>query len=121
MAALIVLAQTMLPEGCGRPKAAPKDHLRAPFINALLVNVKQAIGELWNLRGYSAKVKAQTKAKLGYALDQEEAIGYLLTGAVGKPLLSAVEARAISASASEILLAKRVRLGRNSGSVRSAA
>jgi hypothetical protein len=95
VAALLVLAQTMLPEGCGRPKAAPKDHLRAPFINALLVNVKQAIGELWNLRGYSAKVKAQTKAKLGYALDQEEAIGYLLTGAVGKPLLSAVEARAI--------------------------
>ena len=47
MAALLVLAQTMLPEGCGRPKAAPKDHLRAPFINALLVNVKQAIGELW--------------------------------------------------------------------------
>jgi hypothetical protein len=40
--------------------------------------------------------KDQIKSQLSYRLDREEAVGYVLTGAIGKPMLSPKEARAIS-------------------------
>ena len=85
----------MLPEGHGRPKAVPRGHPRAPLINALLVNVKEAIDELWKQRNYSSMKKDEIKARLGYRLDREEAVGYVLTGSIGKPMVSPKEARTI--------------------------
>ena len=37
----------MFPEGLGRPRAAPKVGAPAQLINALVVNAKSAIDELW--------------------------------------------------------------------------
>ena len=95
MAALLLLAQIMFPEGHGRPRAAPRGRTKASYINELLVNSKKAIDSLWKQRGYDPKKPAETKRRLGYAPDKEEAIGYILTAALGKPLLSAREARTI--------------------------
>ena len=95
MAALLLQAQMMFPEGHGRPRALPKDHPQAPLINALLVNVKEAIEELWKQRGYASMKKDEIKSRLGYRLDREEATGYVLAAAIGKPMLSPKEARAI--------------------------
>ena len=85
----------IFPEGHGRPRALPKGHSKAPLTNALLMNVKEAIDELLKQCGYSALKKDEIKARLGYRLDREEAVGYVLTGAIGKPMLSPKEARAI--------------------------
>jgi hypothetical protein len=85
----------MLPEGLGRPKAAPRVGKHAPFINALLVNSKSAVDKFWKQRGYVTMKAAAIKARLGYALDREEAKGYILTAALGRPLLSPEEARCI--------------------------
>ena len=95
MAALLLQAQMMFPEGHGRPRALPKDHPQAPLINALLVNVKEAIEELWKQRSYAPMKKDEIKSRLGYRLDREEATGYVLAAAIGKPMLSPKEARAI--------------------------
>ena len=40
--------------GCG---LFSKGHPKAPLINALLVNVKEAIEKLWKQRGYSSMKK----------------------------------------------------------------
>jgi hypothetical protein len=85
----------MFPEGLGRPKAAPRVGKHAPFINALLVNSKSAVDKFWKQRGYVTMKAAAIKARLGYALDREEAKGYILTAALGRPLLSPEEARCI--------------------------
>ena len=58
----------IFPEGHGRPRALPKGHSKAPLINALLMNVKEAIDELWKQRGYSALKKDEIKARLGCRL-----------------------------------------------------
>lgn len=63
--------------------------------NELLVNAKEAVDELWRQRGLDPKKPELTKARLGYALDKEEAVGYVVTGAMHLPRLSPDEARAI--------------------------
>lgn len=65
----------MFPEGLGRPKAVGRDGAAAPQLNALLVNTKEAIDELWAARGYDSMRPEQIKERLGYALDREEALG----------------------------------------------
>ena len=47
MAALLLLAKTMFPEGQQRMHAVRKDGAAAPLVNALIVNAKDAIDELW--------------------------------------------------------------------------
>ena len=88
-------ADQMFPEGVGAPRATDTDRCKAPKTNELLENVKVAIDKLWKRRGYDPKKPAQTKARLGYALDKEEAVGYVVTGAMGLPRLAPDEARAI--------------------------
>ena len=46
MAALLLLAKTMFPEGQQRVQAVRKDGAAAPLVNALIVNAKDAIDEL---------------------------------------------------------------------------
>lgn len=98
---LLPKANDMFPEGRGRVMTFPKDGTAAEKTNELLVNAKAAVDELWKQRGYmNAKGKLlmrphEIKTKLGYALDREEATGYLVTGAMHFPLLSPVEARTI--------------------------
>jgi hypothetical protein len=85
----------MFLEGQGAPKAMPKDSNATEMTNELLVNSKEAIEELWKQRGYDSKKPDATKARLGYALDKEEAVGYLVTGALHLPRLAPDEARTI--------------------------
>ena len=56
------------------------------------MNAKEAIDDLWKARGYLKMKPKQRKEKLGYQLDREEALGYLLTSALHMPLLSPEEA-----------------------------
>lgn len=85
----------MVPEGLGRPRAATKDGPAAPLINALLVNGKGAADALWRERGYDSLRPDEIKERLGYALDREDATGYVVTSALNKPSLSPDEAKAI--------------------------
>ena len=94
-AALLQRAEYMFLEGFGRPLAAPKVGAPAPFINALLCNSKAAVDALWKQRGYTTMKAAVIESRLGYKLDREEAKGYVLTGALHRPLLSPKEARTI--------------------------
>eukprot|EP00966_Prymnesium_polylepis_P009428 217401-Prymnesium_polylepis.1 len=93
----------MFPEGQERVQAARKVGGAAPLVNALIVNTKDAIDELWNVRGYVSMKGAQIKQRLGYALDREEALGYVVTSALALPLLSPLEARAIGKRARGLL------------------
>lgn len=92
---LLLKADSMFPEGQGAPRAMAKDGGAADKTNELLVNARDAIDELWKQRGYDPKKPEQTKARLGYALDREEAVGYVVTGAMHMPRLSPDEARAV--------------------------
>ena len=47
----------------------------AKCTNGLLVDSKTAVQSFWKARGYEPKKPEITKQKLGYALDQEEALG----------------------------------------------
>ena len=85
----------MFPEGNGAPKAFTKDGAAAEKSNELLVNARDAIDELWKQRSYDPKKPEATKARLGYALDKEEAIGYLVTGVLHLPRLAPDEARTV--------------------------
>ena len=67
----------------------------APRINALLVNWKGAADALWKERGYDSMRPHEIKERLGYALDCEDATGYVVTSALHMPLLSPDEAKAI--------------------------
>ena len=95
VAVLLPKANDMFPEGAGAPRAMAKDGTAAKKTNELLVNAREAIDELWKQRGYDPKKPEETKAKLGYALDREEAVGYVVTGAMHLPRLSPEEARTI--------------------------
>lgn len=101
----------MFPEGLGRPRAAPKVGAPAPLINALVVNTKSAIDELWRVRGYVPLSPDEIKARLGYRLDREEAKGYVLTNALHLPLLAPIEARYIGRRVDNSL-AKKAALGK---------
>ena len=68
MAALLLLADMMFPEGHGRPRARPNNHPLAPLINALLVNRKDAIDELWKQRGYAqSQLRTSSRAHWTHA------------------------------------------------------
>ena len=95
MALLLQMADAMFPEGQGAPRAMAKVDAAAEKSNELLVNAKEAVDELWRQRGLDPKKPELTKARLGYALDKEEAVGYVVTGAMHLPRLSPDEARAI--------------------------
>jgi hypothetical protein len=95
VAALLERAEFKFPEGNGAPRAAPKTGAPAELTNDLVVNARDAILELWNVRGYVKMKAPERKAKLGYALDREEALGYVVASALHKPLLTAFEARCI--------------------------
>ena len=95
MAMLLQKADVMFPEGQGAPRAMTKDGAAAEKSNELLVNAKEAVDEFWKQRGYDPKKPELTKARLGYALDKEETVGYVVTGAMNLPRLSPDEARAI--------------------------
>lgn len=95
MALLLQMADAMFPEGQGAPRAMAKVDAAAEKSNELLVNAKEAVNELWRQRGLDPKKPELTKARLGYALDKEEAVGYVVTGAMHLPRLSPDEARAI--------------------------
>ena len=95
MAALLERAEFKFPEGKGAPRAAPKTGAPAELTNDLVVNARDAIVELWKQRGYVKMKAAARKAKLGYALDREEALGYVVASALHMPLLTPFEARYI--------------------------
>ena len=76
MAALVEMAKIMFPEGSGGPKALPKTGAAARLINELIAAAKEAIDALFRARGYFKLKPVERKARLGYALDREEALGW---------------------------------------------
>ena len=76
------LAQDMFPEGQGKPNAKAKLDTAAAKTNALFVNAKEAISNFFEARGYHPRRPEYSKEKLGYALDQYEAIAYVSTRAM---------------------------------------
>ena len=87
----------MFPAGKGAPKAVAKEGAAAELTNDLVAHAKEAIDALWKARGYVKMKAAERKQHLGYALDREEALGYVVASALQlhKPLLTAAEARTI--------------------------
>ena len=102
VAALLVRAESKFPEGHGKPQAAAKVGNAADLTNQLVANAKEAIDALWKARGYHKMRPAQRHEKLGYKLDREEALGYLVASALHMPLLSAEEARTIGKRAGSL-------------------
>ena len=82
----------MFPEGQGKRNAKAKLKVTSPNTNALFVNAKAAVDKFFKARGYDPRRPAYVKEKLGYALDQYEAIACTTTRALGYPLLSFEEA-----------------------------
>jgi hypothetical protein len=85
---LLRLLQEMFPEGQGKPNAKAKLGSLAPKVNALFVNAKEAVGKFFKARGYDPKRPQYTKEKLGYALDQYEAIAFVTTRVMGYALMA---------------------------------
>ena len=79
-----------------RPRMEPP----ADLTNELIVNAKEALKLHWAKRRYDKMQPKQRHAALGYKLDREEALGYMVASALNKPLLSPDEARALSAPGS---------------------
>ena len=111
MAALLQRADYMFPEGHGRIRAARKDGAPAPFVNALVVNTKTAIDQLWEQRGYIPLKPDEIMSRLGYRLDREEAKGYVFKSALHLAVLSPREARFIGRRIDNAL-AKKAALGK---------
>ena len=87
--ALLQLLERMFPEGEGAPQLTVKVDTVAQMVNGLLVDAKAAVLAFWKARGYNPKTPELTKQKLGYALDQEDALGGLVVRAMGmKPLFT---------------------------------
>ena len=119
MPALLERAEGMFPEGGGKPKAVAKAGAAARLTNGLVVNAKDAIDELWKARGYMKIKPVQRKEKLGYQLDREEALGYVVTSALHKPLLSPLEARTIGKRAGALPVFSKLAGYRKRGTVGS--
>ncbi len=96
------MADSIFPESMSKPKAVVKAGTAAQLTNELVVNAKEAVDALWKARNYLKMKPAQRKEKLGYALDREEALGYLVTSALHMPLLSPEEARTIGKRAGSL-------------------
>ena len=63
---------------------------------------KEAVDALWKARGYHKMKPKHREEKLGYQLDREEALGYLVTSALHMPLLLPEEARMIGKRAGSL-------------------
>ena len=107
----------MFPEGQGKRNAKAKLKAISPKTNALYVNAKAAVDKFFKARGYDPRRPAYVKEKLGYALDQYEAIAYTTTRAMGYPLLSPEEAKTIGKRCNNLLtpLEKRLKEMRKRG------
>ena len=101
--ALLQRLYAKFPEGHERPRAAPRDGAGAPLIKALIVNGKAAVDAWWKHRGYDVLKPDAIKARLGYRLDREEALGYVILSALDLPLPSPLEARTIGKRAGFML------------------
>ena len=87
-AVLLQLLQEMFPEGQGKPNAKAKLKGVVPKINALFVNAKEAVSKFFKARGYDPKRPQYTKEKLGFALDQYEAIAFVTVRVMGYALFA---------------------------------
>jgi len=86
---LLQLLERMFPEGVGEPKLTVKVDKVAELVNGLYIDAKAAVVAFWKARGYDPKKPEITKEKLGYALDQEDALGGLVVRAMDmKPLFT---------------------------------
>ena len=86
---MLQLLERMFAEGEGEPKLTAKVDTVAKMVNGLLVDAKKAVVEFWKARGYDPKKPEITREKLGYALDQEDALGGVVVRAMGlKPLFT---------------------------------
>ena len=121
VSALLLRAEILFPEGKSEPRAAAKVGASAKLTNELVVNAKDAIDKLWKARGYVKMKPAQRKLKLGYALDREEALGYLVTSALHMPLISAIEARTIGKRAGSLAVFSKLADYKKRGTAGSAA
>jgi hypothetical protein len=92
----------MFLEGVGKPKTVGKNGAAAKLTNGLVVYAKEAVDALWKARGYHKMKPKQREEKLGYQLDREEALGYLITSALHMPLLLPEEARMIGKRAGSL-------------------
>ena len=87
-----------VPGGQGR---VAKAGAPAGLTNALVVNGKEAIDKLWKARGYvkmTWRQRSQRAERLGYKLDKEEALVYVVTSALDMPLLSGMELQDFAAA-----------------------
>ena len=78
----------MFPEDQGKPNASAKLGSVVPKTNELFINAKRAVSAFFQVRGYDPKRPQYTKERLGYALDQYEAIAFVTTRVIGYPLLA---------------------------------
>ena len=69
----------MFLEGADKPKTVGKNGAAAKLTNGLVVYAKEAVDALWKARGYHKMKPKHREEKLGYQLDREEALGYLVT------------------------------------------
>ena len=63
VASLQQMAEMIFLEGVGKPKAIVKTGTAPELINELVVNAKNAVGALWQVRGYLKMKPAQRKEK----------------------------------------------------------
>ena len=116
---LLERAEVKFPEGTNGPKVAPKDGAPADLTNELIVNAKEALKLHWAKRRYDKMQPKQRHAALGYKLDREEALGYMVASALNKPLLSPDEARAIGKRAGVLPALEKVATHRKRGTLSS--
>jgi hypothetical protein len=91
-ALLLELLERMFPEGEGAARLMAQFDKTVHKTNGLLVDAKAAVQSFWKARGYDPKKPDITKQKLGYALDQEEALGCVVVRAMGlEPLFDNYE------------------------------
>lgn len=119
MGILLSLGMLMFPESKKAPVAAPVDGAPAELTNELVINAKEAVKQLWASRRYDKMKPAQRHAALGYKLDKEEALGYLVCRALHKPLLSPAEARTIGKRAGVLPALEQIATHRKRGTLGS--
>ena len=121
MTVLRSLAVLMFPEGKKAPVAAPIDGAPAELTNELVVNAKEAVKKLWADRRYDKLKPKERHAALGYKLDKEEALGYVVCRAIHMPLLSPAEARTVGKRAGVLPVLEAVATHRKRGTLGSPA
>ena len=107
---LLQLLVRMFPEGEGEAKLAASVDKIAKKTNGLLIDAKAAVQSFWKARGYDPKKQEITKQKLGYALDQEEALGFVVVRAMGLEPLFQNYQRVIGKCVNNVLTPLNVKL-----------